>query len=63
MIDTCLSIHPQSGAPGKKMHTYIYEVTDHLCQRGYQNRNFHLPLREHGNKRENTYFIIGLNPS
>ena len=28
-----------------------------------RNRKFHLPLREHGNKREKTYFLIGLNPS
>ena len=28
-----------------------------------RNRKFHLPLREHGNKREKTYFLIGLNSS
>ena len=28
-----------------------------------RNRKFHLPLRAHGNKREKTYFRIGLNPS
>ena len=28
-----------------------------------RNRKFHLPLREHGNKREKTYFLTGLNPS
>ena len=38
-------------------------LTDHLCKRVIRNRKFHLPLREHGNKREKTYFLISLNPS
>ena len=38
------------------------ELTDHLCKRGYQKQE-HLPLKEHGNKREKTYFLIGFNLS
>ena len=39
------------------------ELTDHLCKGVIRNRKFHLPLRQHGNKREKTYFLIGLNLS
>ena len=28
-----------------------------------RNRKFYLPLREHGNKKGKTYFLLGLNPS
>ena len=47
------------------------ELIDHLCKQDYttsangviRNRQFHLPLRGHGNRTEKTYFLIGLNLS